>query len=425
MPLLLICTVGGSPEPVVASIKGSRPDRVIFVASLESQAEVEGKITPLLAQEGASLGPGQYDLTQVPNAQDFPCCVEAMRGLTSQVQRWVSRGEGYRVVADFTGGTKCMSAALALVASRWPCRFSYVGGTERNKGGLGVVVSGREQVLHSENPWDSLGYQAIEEATTLFDQGDYEAAATVLDETRKRLGRADLKREMSTLCSLAKGYLAWDRFLHKDAANHLGDVLPNANNLRHLFPDCAEALLDTVQKHLQFLGLFKDTQAGHHFVVDLLANARRCADKRRFDDAVARLYRAIEASAQIRLVQLGCNDDHGRTRLGNLPLEMRPQFEKRASQEGTVLLALQDDYAVLQALGDELGSRFSALNLDDREKSPLSARNRSILAHGFEAVSSQVYQRLWKAALDLAGVGEAELPVFPKLRAPLLGGRQL
>ena len=52
-----------------------------------------------------------------------------------------------------------MSAAFGIQASRWPCMFSYVGGNERTKDGLGIVVSGSEKVFHQTNPWDSLGLE--------------------------------------------------------------------------------------------------------------------------------------------------------------------------------------------------------------------------------------------------------------------------
>jgi hypothetical protein len=44
-------------------------------------------------------------------------------------------------VTDITGGTKARTAGLALAAIRWPCRISYVGGTE---------VRGHAVVLDSE-----------------------------------------------------------------------------------------------------------------------------------------------------------------------------------------------------------------------------------------------------------------------------------
>src|SRR5690606_2247321 len=107
--------------------------------------------------------------------------------LTGDVESWVKRGEECRVVVDFTGGTKCMSAAVSLQASRWPCEFSYIGGAQRTKDGVGIVESGHERVVHQANPWDALGYRAVEEFIVLFDQRAFLAAANVAAVTMKRV----------------------------------------------------------------------------------------------------------------------------------------------------------------------------------------------------------------------------------------------
>jgi hypothetical protein len=70
---------------------------------------------------------------------------------------------------------------------------------------------------------------------------------------------------------------------------------------------------------------------------------------------------------------------------------------------------------VLHVLGDELGQRFQESGLADRERSPLQARNRSILAHGFAPVSEKDFQNLWQAALRLAAIETSHLPAFPRL----------
>src|SRR5207245_1390146 len=101
-------------------------------------------------------------------------------------------------------------------------------------------------------------------------------------------------------------------------------------------------------------------------VADLLANARRCATGRRFDDAVARLYRAVEALAQTRLrMEYGIGDT------SHVPLEELPEGLRAAkapqAQDGAVWLALQDAYTLLRERGDPLGECFRRRRLDDME----------------------------------------------------------
>src|SRR5207248_7556061 len=97
-----------------------------------------------------------------------------------------------------------------------------------------------------------------------------------------------------------------------------------------------------------------------------------------------------------------------------VPEPLRGQWAARAD-EGVVFLGLQDAYALLDSMGDDLGARFKQLQLHDPQRSPLTARNQSVLAHGFERVSDNVFQKLWTAALQLASVQESDILSFPRI----------
>ena len=80
-------------------------------------------------------------------------------------------------------------------------------------------------------------------------------------------------------------------------------------------------------------------------------------------------------------------------------------------------LALQNDYTLLGALGDDLGKKFTELGMAG-EKSPLSARNSSILAHGFSPIAKDAFSGLLKKVEELAkalGGGVVGAVVFPKI----------
>ncbi|MCX7593736.1 MAG: TIGR02710 family CRISPR-associated CARF protein [Fischerella sp.] len=93
---------------------------------------------------------------------------------------------------------------------------------------------------------------------------------------------------------------AWDRFDRAEAwlflkpYLHRSEILPLALFLKRVMSSC-EAVDDNFQA--------PDTIKGHGYeiVEDLLLNAERCATLKRYDDAVARLYRALELLAQVRL----------------------------------------------------------------------------------------------------------------------------
>ncbi len=445
MPLLLICTVGGAPEPVVASILcpvPERPQRVVFVCSRDTRAMIQGspqivrreRSCPIcqqtthdcqdtsgmlvrLEREGVPLDPGRFDVIELTDPQDLSLCVEELnRNLGPRVREWAARGPEYAVVADFTGGTKCMSVALGLLSRGWPVSFRYVGGTHRTKGGVGVVVSGREQIVHSKNPWDVLGYQAAEQALTLFNLHDYGAASRLLEPAVKGAEEVHIKRSLATLRSLCDAFSLWDRFQHNAALAKIRDVRKNQNDLgRFLSQESAqrlERLLPVYEERLQSL---QQHRPSLELIEDLLANAQRRLEETRFDDAVARAYRAIEAIAQRQLAERH-GIDSARVPLEKIPEAWRPK-RSADTQEGCLKLGLQEDYRLLEALSDPLGQKFRQMGLYSGEDhiSDLDARNQSICAHGFEPVSEKTARNLLHIAMELATVTQEQLLQFPRL----------
>jgi CRISPR-associated protein (TIGR02710 family) len=415
---LLICTVGGSPEPLVVAIKATRPRRVLFVTTKETREQVDSRIVPLARQEGSDLDAGRYNLLELPDAQDLEDILSRLRRLTPQVEDWLGRGEAFKVVVDFTGGTKCMSAALALQAQRWRCVFSYVGGTERTKGGVGVVVSGKEQILHTQNPWDALGFPAVEEFSLLFDRRTYAAATELAERVKRNVSSESRKREFSALGHAASAYDAWDRFDHESSQKHFNNLAKCDNDLDALLgPARSERFRAAARSNADCLERLVNSQAPSLArVADLLANAGRRRDEGRWDDAVARLYRAIEAYAQFRLADDHKISDTAHIALEEIPSPLRETWEGSA-EEGMLKLGLQEDYRLLHALENPAGARFRELGLHDR-KSPLTARNQSILAHGFVSVGEKPTRQLWQKALELTDISEQELVSFPQLRQP-------
>jgi CRISPR-associated protein (TIGR02710 family) len=277
------------------------------------------------------------------------------------------------------------------------------------------VISGTERIVHQVNPWDALGHQAVEEFIVLFDQRAFSAAANVAGTAKIRVSHLARKRELVALEQLASAFDHWDRFDHEAARKKLDAVEKAANDLRAaLGQDRADRLFHDLKCRANHLDALCCTQSpSPHHVVDLLANAKRRREEGRFDDAVARLYRAIEAIAQVTLKNRHEVESTERIPLERIPEPLRSDWRHRA-EDGFVTVGLQDAYRLLLALGDELGRKFEDAKLNGRD-SPLIVRNRSILAHGFEKVPSTVVDQLWKSALGLAQIDEAALPRFPTL----------
>jgi CRISPR-associated protein (TIGR02710 family) len=407
--VLLMCSVGGTPEPVVAAIRQWRPTRIMFLCSDQTRASISAALDLLAGNDDPAIPPGCTDETLLRDPQDLQHTLRDLRPLDHYVQSWHQRRADYVVVVDFTGGTKVMSAALALVARRWKCTFSYVGGQERNKDGVGVVVSGREKPFSQFNPWDALGYQAVEDAVAVFNHGGYAAAAALLDGAVKNAEKPEVKRELSTLKAVIDAYAAWDRFDHKEAAQRFTDALKNRNDLAAVFSHDASSLIARLERQGDRVAhLAAQNEPTTASVEDLLHNARRRAAERRFDDAVARLYRAVEALAQVRLRENHDIPDTKAVSLTQLPDSLRTEWANRGRDNSSFALGLQDAYRLLNDRGDELGRKFFQLGLADEQRSPLVSRNQSILAHGFHPVGEALYNQLAEKLRSLVSLDEPD-----------------
>jgi len=418
-PLLLIATVGGAPEPVVASLLYWRPVRAIFVVSPETRDSVAERIVPAARSSGLSdFDSGRYDLHEVKNAQDYTALVDDLRLLDDRIAAWQRDHPGAKIIADFTGGTKAMSASLALIAGHWQCIVSYVGGTERTKDGVGIVVSGKEQIVHFQNPADALGLSALDTARELLRLHSFSAAAAILDRVLHRVTSPSRKAELSAVSTLAQALAQWDRFEHQGALTNLGKLQRRQHDLEAaLGVEAARNVLSAcrqLQVHLEKLLEHKDchsqTTISRSLILDLLANAGRRIEECRWDDATARLYRAIEATAQLHLADLGIATEA--VPLERIPTPLRDEFAPRATGE-TAKFGLQEAWRLLNELRPETAKAFFESGLGEKEKSPLTSRNQSILAHGFAPVSEKVTRALWTAALAIAEVKENELPKSP------------
>ena len=418
---LLVCTVGGSPEPIINSIKHWRPARILFVASKESEKDIAGIVE--LAQDGSDAheAPDELETLVLRDAQNTESCVDEMRAIAAKINQWAQLTGPGAVVVDFTGGTKCMSAALAMATMRTECIYSYVGsrgGTQgRDRGGLGAVKTGSEQIVNQYNPYKSRGYEAYEQAASLFNGRLYGAAAERMGRFSASLpNEAGLTAMFNALTRLMQGYANWDCFEHAEARKHLSDAKARASVLPG---EIRKAVEEKLGGNLAFLQEINDTtrrMRSVSFVCDLWVNARHLADVGRYDDATARLYRAMEAFAQLKLAEHGINS--AEVTLKQLPESLK-YWQPRFKNKKHVLLSLKDDYALLQALDDAAGKQFYRLHLDDHHSS-LRVRNHSILAHGYVPVRKRDFDKLEKSLGELTGLQLDPRCEFPQLPAQLL-----
>ncbi len=413
---VLIATVGGSPEPIVASLLHWKPIRVYFIVSPDTSHLVSDIVDEpsLKNQEGWSLDVGRCENFTIFNPQNYSEIFNQLRELEKQVQTYLDThkqdGQTLRVVCDFTGGTKPMSAALGLMMAQWACVVSYVGGTERTKDGVGIVEEGKEQIIEDENPWYKLKVSELDRALQLLRHNAFGASARLLERARNDTLDQPRKDELNAVAQLANALNHWDRFDHGKAAKTLQQFGKYVNDLKAVLDRAqAEHIRDEAKKlreHCESI-LSVENGVSRALILDLIGNAQRRMEEERWDDATARLYRAIEAIAQLKLRERGI--DTGGVSLDLVPEDLKPELASKKRDE-KLQIGLQDAWRLLTSLGDPSAKIFEKQR--SRVEPLLMERNRSILAHGFTPVAKTTSEQLFQAALELLGADESELPKF-------------
>jgi hypothetical protein len=384
---ILILTVGGSHQPLLRSIEQNRPDFVHFLCSDDSeqakgsyvQVIGEGKVLksdPKLTNPDlpnlvklARLQEGQYEVHKIKHFDNLNECYRVALQLIEQLHEEHPEAT---LIVDYTGGTKSMTAGLVAAAlDDGRCDIQLVTGLRVD---LNRVLD-RTELVRPVRVWDLQASRRMRTAQEqLIARFDYAGAARLLEETARRHASEATIEKLQRWLTLCRAFDAWDRFDHETAR------------------DLLKPYKADFEPYVKFLGLFLGGQ-GHGFelVEDLIRNAERRAVQGRYDDAVGRLYRALELMAQLWL-QERHEIDTGNVQLPQVPEHLRPQLEKERDERGIIKIGLKQAWDLIAAFpNDPLGDAF--LKEEDRLLGFLQLRNQSLFAHGTRPISREDYQQ--------------------------------
>jgi hypothetical protein len=389
MSTILLATVGGSHQPIVTAIRATRPDLVVFFCTDRdpatgrpgSRVQVEGKGSciksdprderPTLPNipSQCGLADDAWELRIVP-ADDMDAAFSEMRTAIADLRR---RFPSARLVADYTGGTKTMTAALVLAALESDVELSLVTGARAD---LARVADGTQGAAAASVEGVRLA-RAMQPYLDAWRRHAYsEAAAGLAALPAPR--RTDLRAARDRARDLSAAFAAWDRFDHAAAAS-----------LLDLYAGVAAPALAAWYAPLRTLAGAGSPKRTGLLIWDLWLNAQRRAADGRHDDAVARVYRVIEWTAQWLLeTRVGL-------RTADLPPDVAETVGIAPGREGRCQAGL---WAAWQLVGRHAGgaaaqfiaAQGSAL-LDH-----LRRRNESILAHGFAPIGAAGWNALWE-----------------------------
>ena len=412
-----LVSVGGSPDPILHTLRTHRPAYVAYFCSAGTWDKAEA-IQQILIADPVPAPVAAY--LEVERFEELGPCYAALR---AWLPTWLAAQTlaPEEVLVDYTGGTKTMSAALVLAATETLSHFSYVGGAQRDKAGTGIVIPGQERIYYQANPWRELAVRELDQAAHLWNAQQYDAAATLLRRAKGQVPREQRPAyERVILLAQALG----DRLaLQLTAATQKTTDLAKKLRKTPLAPGSAPAVAAAHSQLLDFAdrasARFSAAAAFSGPAADptaqlreLLDNAHLTSRLGRHDDAAARLYRALELFGQNELARLTGGAFYlGKLKADTLPAELA-NFAPFAGAEGIDVarrgIALEQVYRALAHLGHPAGLRALA-DFDGPEslKTPwrqaTQRRNQSILGHGLQPVGAEGFATLAALVADYTG----------------------
>lgn len=395
-PRILLLTLGGSSPPLLTAIATLQPTRVVFAGSGNDPATGKPGTIAIAADTArqAGLAASAWETLEIP-ADDLDAAHAVLVAAIHRLQQTHAAAE---LLADYTGGTKSMSAALVLAALGNGVALHLTTGprTDHQR-----VTRGQDTLAVKP---DRLQLQRhLQQADTLWQRHAYAEAAALLADLPCP-DDASLRGQLQRQRGLSAAFAAWDNFDHAGAAARLADFTALLGKPLTPWTGALSIINKPEHRHAEPLRL-----------LDLWRNAQRRAAQGRHDDAVARLYRLLEWTAQWLLAsQLAIAT-------ADVPIErIPPHMSIAPTRDGKRSIGLFAAWELLahhrpNAPGGQFftAQRMVLLN-------HLNCRNRSILAHGFTPVATADWQAMatWAAAellpLIIAESGlKAQIPQLP------------
>jgi len=397
---ILICSVGGSDVPIVKALRHHRPDRVIFVCSKDDPATSRPGSHTMVEKAGlvcgarrestaspptrpniatqAEMSDEAWKILRVP-ADDLPTILDQiqdeLRALPAEAQ----------ISADYTGGTKSMTAGLAMAALLdRRVGVSLVTGPRLD---LARVKSGMEGVrtIAMDVARQRLDLALAERAWKRYAYGEAQNVLSAVSDRTPELERALL---------LSRAFACWDAFAHPEAFA----LLQGMSRAAHLDPTWLPNLAKLANR-----GRVSKTQLEGLRVWDLHLSAQRRLTAGQADLAALLAYRVVEGIGQWALrVRHGVDP-------GGLTGEQSERLEGlwTRAHDGRRVMGMEHCWRSLDRLKDKVFEAVACETVGVRRRLQ-EIRNESRLTHGHRSVSRE------EAEEALALVARHWVPAFKR-----------
>jgi CRISPR-associated protein (TIGR02710 family) len=384
---LYIATIGtGASGDDIAhaiyfSINDKNPDAAVFIVSKETKE----KTLPFIVEK---LEINKPTLTrfeeQIEEINEFEILHKAYLAI---IKKYINIGyTSKNIVVDYTSGTKSMSAAL--VSAGIAAEVSLISYTYGERGEGGRVKAGSEKVTSlSTNLFRT--EKKISEAIILFNKNLFDAACALIS-SFDDIPHPDYKDKIKFLLQLSKALSKWDKFDFNSAFEILNRIMKDEKLLNE-----AHRLGVGINKLTQAANKLKEKKSDEYKVIELIANAIRRGNEGKYDDAVARLYRALEMIGQIEFIK-EFNCETSDVNIDNILFDFRDEIKSKYFDpiDRKTKLPLFAAFDLLKRINNKTGVLFND-NIEEINKF-LQLRNNSILAHGNVPLDERKYDNALK-----------------------------
>lgn len=373
-------------QKLYSTIDKINPHYVVFFASTKSKRTIEYIVELFKKDDDEFIIDEDYQIVLIEAIDDFGQCFEIFESKVWDFD-FLAENKKYKIIMDYTSGTKTMSAAMACCGLAYSKDIISVGG-DRTTG----EVSAGTELINYQNLYKIYDKFAIMRVRHNFNSNRFRQCIDTLNFI------VDLSIHKNSFLELCKGYYAWDNMEFEHAYHHLRNV--NANQM-----EFGEIKKD-IKKNLNALGNIVNSRSVNlrncYILASLINNSIRRAEGYKYDDAIARLYRSFELIAQIRLTTYDIRSSDVDVNIlaeNNVSSQFINELEK-TREDGKIRMGLVKDFLLLNELGDDLGRYY--IENENKIKDLTKKRNNSILAHGLESQSKEDFEKFLEVVLVLA-----------------------
>ena len=264
-----------------------------------------------------------------------------------------------------------------------------------------------EKVVVLVDPETILSFMNVGNVVSHFNAFDFPHASSIINSLVGKSSSLKNRMVLESLQWLSEAYLDWDSFGYYQALCKINRCIEGLRKcLQELGPEAHE-LVRRLRQNMDFLSSMNNCREKKATsplqALDLFLNGYRRYYEHNCNDALVRLYRALECCAQHRLLsRYGIEPSSFVKTCNKISKEKLQRFlEITKRTQIPYSLALNDSIALLRVLEDPFVSRIG----DDYLRKMMNSRNYCFLAHGYEVVKDETF-------LEFAREVESILKIF-------------